>query len=34
MGDPDGARSILDEVMTEGNASQKEEAQALLDQIA
>ncbi len=34
MGDPDGARSILDEVMAEGNASQKQEAQALLDQIA
>ena len=34
MGDPDGARSILDEVMTEGDASQKQEAQALMDQIA
>jgi pilus assembly protein FimV len=34
MGDPDGARSILDEVMAEGSASQKQEAQALLDQIA
>ena len=34
MGDPEGARSILDEVMTEGNDSQKQEAQALLDQIA
>jgi len=34
MGDPDGARSILDEVMVEGSASQKQEAQALLDQIA
>jgi len=34
MGDPDGARSILDEVMAEGSASQKQEAQALMDQIA
>ena len=34
MGDPDGARSILDEVMSEGNDSQKSEAQSLLDQIA
>ncbi len=34
MGDPDGARSILDEVMAEGNDSQKSEAQSLLDQIA
>jgi pilus assembly protein FimV len=34
MGDPDGARSILDEVMSEGSDSQKQEAQALLDQIA
>jgi pilus assembly protein FimV len=34
MGDPDGARSILDEVMAEGDASQKQEAQGLLDQIA
>ena len=34
MGDPDGARSILDEVMTEGSDSQKQEAQSLLDQIA
>ena len=33
MGDPDGARSILDEVMAEGNGSQKSEAQSLLDQI-
>ena len=33
MGDPDGARSILDEVMAEGNSSQKSEAQSLLDQI-
>lgn len=34
MGDPDGARSILDEVMQEGNAAQKSEAQSLLKQIA
>jgi pilus assembly protein FimV len=30
MGDPEGARSILDEVLHEGNASQKQEAQRLL----
>ena len=34
MGDPDGARSILDEVMDEGNDTQKSEAQSLLGQIA
>ena len=34
MGDPDGARSILDEVMDEGNSDQKQEAQELLQQIA
>ncbi len=34
MGDPDGARSILDEVLDEGNDSQKQEAQELLQQIA
>lgn len=33
MGDPDGARSILDEVMTEGNPGQKQEAQQLMSQI-
>jgi pilus assembly protein FimV len=33
MGDPDGARSILDEVMEEGNDDQKKEAQELLDKI-
>ncbi len=33
MGDPDGARSILDEVMEEGNDEQKKDAQSLLDQI-
>ncbi|WP_163834489.1 FimV/HubP family polar landmark protein [Spartinivicinus ruber] len=31
MGDQDGARDILDEVMTEGNDIQKKEAQTLLD---
>ena len=34
MGDPDGAKSILDEVMAEGNDGQKSEAQSLLGQIA
>ncbi len=33
MGDPEGARSILDEVMEEGNSSQKQEAQQLIQQI-
>lgn len=33
MGDPDGARSILDEVMDEGNDGQKKEAQQLMSQI-
>lgn len=33
MGDPDGAKSILDEVMGEGNDSQKSEAEELLQQI-
>ena len=33
MGDPDGARSILDEVLQEGNPNQKQEAQRLLDSI-
>ena len=33
MGDPDGARSILDEVMEEGNDGQKQEAQQLIAQI-
>ncbi|HSH29852.1 MAG TPA: FimV/HubP family polar landmark protein [Thiohalobacter sp.] len=30
MGDPEGARSILEEVMEEGNAAQKSEAEALM----
>ncbi|MGH8184975.1 MAG: FimV/HubP family polar landmark protein, partial [Steroidobacteraceae bacterium] len=33
MGDPDGARSILDEVLAEGNPSQKQEAQRLMESI-
>jgi pilus assembly protein FimV len=33
MGDPDGARSILEEVLSEGNASQKTEAQRLMESI-
>jgi len=33
MGDPDGARSILGEVLTEGSAAQRQEAQRLLDSI-
>lgn len=33
MGDPDGARSILQEVLEEGNATQKSEAQTLLSQM-
>ncbi|HEY8540203.1 MAG TPA: FimV/HubP family polar landmark protein [Steroidobacteraceae bacterium] len=33
MGDPDGARSILEEVVQEGNSSQKQEAMRLLESI-
>ena len=33
MGDAEGARSSLKEVMAEGNDEQKSEAQSLLDQI-
>ncbi|MDH5407569.1 MAG: tetratricopeptide repeat protein, partial [Gammaproteobacteria bacterium] len=33
MGDPDGAKSILDEVMTEGTPPQQQEAQQLMQQI-
>ena len=33
MGDADGARSMLEEVLTEGNASQREEASTLLSEI-
>jgi FimV-like protein len=31
MGDPEGARSILEEVAQEGSASQKQEAQRLIE---
>jgi pilus assembly protein FimV len=33
MGDPEGARSILDEVLQEGNATQKQEAQRLMSSL-
>ena len=33
MGDPEGARSMLQEVLAEGSASQKSEAQRLLADI-
>jgi len=33
MGDPDGARNILEEVLTEGSASQKQEAQRLMESL-
>jgi pilus assembly protein FimV len=33
MGDPDGARSILEEVLGEGNSGQRAEAQRLLDSV-
>lgn len=34
MGDPDGARSILNEVIEEGDAGQRQEARKLLDDLA
>jgi len=34
MGDPEGARSMLDEVLAEGNAVQKEEARKLLSELS
>ncbi len=34
MGDPDGAKSILDEVMEEGSEEQKDEARGILGQMA
>ncbi|HWS25320.1 MAG TPA: FimV/HubP family polar landmark protein [Xanthomonadales bacterium] len=34
MGDPDGARSMLEEVMGEGNASQQDEARKLLSSLS
>ena len=33
MGDPEGARSILNEVLEEGNDTQKSEARTLLSQL-
>jgi len=33
MGDPEGARSILEEVLQEGNATQKQEAQRLMSSL-
>lgn len=34
MGDPDGARSILEEVLQEGDAGQRREAQGLIDALS
>ncbi|MCB1738633.1 MAG: hypothetical protein KDI42_10935, partial [Gammaproteobacteria bacterium] len=34
MGDPDGARVMLEEVVAEGSDAQRQEAQALIDQMA
>jgi pilus assembly protein FimV len=33
MGDPSGARSILEEVLDEGDEGQKQQAQQLLDSL-
>ncbi len=33
MGDPDGAKSILDEVMEEGNSEQQDEARGIMEQM-
>ena len=33
MGDPDGARNILEEVLSEGSAAQKQEAQRLMESL-
>ena len=33
MGDPEGAKSMLDEVLAEGNDSQRDEARRLLTEI-
>ncbi|MGD8323182.1 MAG: FimV/HubP family polar landmark protein, partial [Gammaproteobacteria bacterium] len=33
MGDPDGARSILEEVLSEGDSTQRDEAQSLIEAI-
>jgi pilus assembly protein FimV len=34
MGDPDGARSILEEVLSEGDTTQRSEAQSLIQTIS
>jgi pilus assembly protein FimV len=34
MGDPDGAKSILEEVIGEGSSQQKQEAQELLKHVS
>ena len=34
MGDPDGAKNILDEVMDEGNDEQKDEARDIMTQMS
>ncbi len=34
MGDPDGAKNILDEVMDEGNDEQKDEARGIMTQMS
>jgi pilus assembly protein FimV len=34
MGDPDGAKNILDEVMDEGNDDQKDEARGIMAQMS
>jgi len=33
IGDPDSARALLQQVLTEGSPSQKEEAQRLIDSL-
>jgi pilus assembly protein FimV len=33
MGDPDGARSILEEVLDEGDEGQKQQAQRLIESL-
>jgi len=33
MGDPDGARNILEEVLNEGSVAQKQEAQRLMESL-
>ncbi|NOQ81939.1 MAG: hypothetical protein GQ548_05390, partial [Methylophaga sp.] len=34
MGDPEGARNILEEVLADGNSEQKEKAQSLLNELS